>query len=78
MLEWNDWQHMAAVIRQAAARHRHRRTRPEEDPTFADLLAQRLENIEVEATRNRLNKEIGRRRRCLKRWLAVTLSRIHI
>jgi hypothetical protein len=72
MLEWNDWKHMAAVIRQAAARHRHRRTRPEEDPTLADLLAQRLENIEVEATRNRLNKEIWRRRRCLKRWAAVT------
>jgi hypothetical protein len=65
---WGDWQHMAARIRQTAAAHRQHVARRAEDPILVELLAQRLVAIDIAPLRNRLNKDIWKRRRILKRW----------
>jgi hypothetical protein len=72
MLDWSNWQHMAGHIRQTAARHRQRRRRAEEDQVLAGLLAERMANIAMAPERNHLNTKIWKRRRCLKRWAAVS------
>jgi hypothetical protein len=72
MKDWNDWVHTADLIRDKAAKHRQRKPKRAEDEHLVDLLAQRKLALADAPARNRLNTVIWRRRRHLKRTVALT------